>query len=88
MIDPAHVGVAAVVLEPAHAFAVDEYVAAVHGDGAAENVQKRGLAAAVAAYDGDKLPGLHRQGKMVEQPLLGHGAGVIDLGDVPDLKHG
>ena len=68
--------------------AAHQHVAPLNGDGAADDVQQGGLAAAVAAHDGHELALLHRQGEVVEQPLLRLGAGVVDLRDVPYFKHG
>ena len=88
LIYPAHGGVALVVLLVGDALAAHQYVAALNGNGTADDVQKRGLTAAVAAYDGDELSRLHRQREVVKEPLLRHGAGIIDLCDVPYFKHG
>ena len=88
LIHPAHGSVALVVLQLGDAFAVHEDVAALDADGPADDVQQGGLAAAVAAHDGDELAVLHRQGEAVEQRLLRDGAGVVDLGDVTQFKHG
>ena len=88
LVDPAHGGVALVVLQLGDALAAHQHVAALDGDGAADDVQQGGLAAAVAAHDGHELALLHLQGEVVEQALLGDGAGVVDLGDVTYFKHG
>ena len=61
LVHPAHGGVALVVLLAGDALAAHQHVPSLNGDGAADDVQKRGLAAAVAAHDGDELSFLHRQ---------------------------
>ena len=88
LVDPAHGGVALELLLFLDALPVHQHVAAFHADAAADDVEKRGLAGAVAAHDGNELPVLHPQGEALKEPVLRGGAGMIDLGDVLQLKHG
>ena len=79
LIHPADGGVALKVLLLADALAAHQHVAPVQGDGAAEDVQQRGLAGAVAAHDGDELAVVHGEVEVVEQGHFRHGAGVVDF---------
>ena len=58
------------------------------GNAAADDVEHRGLAAAVAAHNGHEFAILDGQVEVLEQTHFGDGALIIDLGDVFQLKHG
>ena len=88
LVHPANGGVPLKIPLLPDALAVHQHVASVQGDAAADDVQQGGLAGAVAPHDGDKLPVRHGQVQAVKELQLRDGAGVVDFGQVFDLKHG
>ena len=88
MIYSAYAAAAHEVLFLCNALAADEHVTAFYGDRAADNIQKRGFTAAVAADHGDKLAVINGKAEVIKQLQLRDASGVIYLAYVSKLKHG
>ena len=88
LVHPAKAAVPHKFLLVQHAFAVNDDIAALDWNAAADDIQQGGLAAAVAAHDGNKLARFHRKVKVPEQAGLSDLAGVIYFGDIFKLQHG
>ena len=67
--------------------AAHQHLTALNGDGSADDIEQGGLAAAVAADDGDKLTVLDGKIKVFKQTHFGDRAGVIGFRDIFKLKH-
>ena len=87
LIHPADAGIPPEFLHAGDVPAVHENLPVVHGDGAAQDVQQAGLAAAVAAHHGHKAALLDKQVEAGEQARLLNGAGAVGLGYIPQFKH-
>lgn len=82
LVHATHFAVALEIFHPADAGAVDADIAAVQRDAAADQVEHRGFAAAVAADDGNEFPVRHGQVEIAEQAHFRHCSGIVNFCDI------
>ncbi len=84
---PPDKGRAAKFRQAGHVRPVDEDAPLIHGPHARHRVEHGGLARAVAANDGDKIPLAKVEVKALKGFFFVDGAGVKGLADMVDVKH-